>query len=144
MLSQRLRHGVSLATKSYTMTRVSATRTFAAASTQSAAAIAYPSRVKIVEVGPRDGLQNEKTLISTENKVALINLLSQTGLSAIEATSFVSPKWVPQVRHSRVSSLLYAGQCAHGANLHECVYRWGTTRRCSRASTARTACGTPC
>lgn len=60
-------------------------------------AINYPSRVKIVEVGPRDGLQNEKTLISTEHKVELINLLSQTGLSAIEATSFVSPKWVPQV-----------------------------------------------
>lgn len=97
MLSQRLHRGVSVATKSYTM-RASSTRSFAAAAVQPAA-ITYPSRVKIVEVGPRDGLQNEKTLISTENKVKLINLLSQTGLSAIEATAFVSPKWVPQVRY---------------------------------------------
>uniref|UniRef100_K3XAW7 hydroxymethylglutaryl-CoA lyase n=1 Tax=Globisporangium ultimum (strain ATCC 200006 / CBS 805.95 / DAOM BR144) TaxID=431595 RepID=K3XAW7_GLOUD len=67
-------------------------RAFSVAST-----IAYPSHVKIVEVGPRDGLQNEKTLISTASKVKLINLLSQTGLSAIEATAFVSPKWVPQM-----------------------------------------------
>ncbi|KAJ2494042.1 hypothetical protein IWW37_000120 [Coemansia sp. RSA 2050] len=53
--------------------------------------------VKIVEVGPRDGLQNEKKLIPTETKVSLINRLADTGLSAIEATSFVSPKWVPQM-----------------------------------------------
>ncbi|KAG7401520.1 3-hydroxymethyl-3-methylglutaryl-CoA lyase [Phytophthora boehmeriae] len=57
----------------------------------------YPRSVKIVEVGPRDGLQNEKTMVSTENKVKLIDLLSDSGLSAIEATSFVSPKWVPQM-----------------------------------------------
>ncbi|TMW64311.1 hypothetical protein Poli38472_012933 [Pythium oligandrum] len=57
----------------------------------------YPSQVKIVEVGPRDGLQNEKSVVSTEDKVQLINMLSQTGLKAIEATSFVSPKWVPQM-----------------------------------------------
>jgi hydroxymethylglutaryl-CoA lyase len=48
-----------------------------------------------VEVGPRDGLQNEKTIISAETKIAFINLLSETGLSVIEAASFVSPKWVP-------------------------------------------------
>ncbi|KAJ0398827.1 hypothetical protein P43SY_004958 [Pythium insidiosum] len=59
--------------------------------------VTYPERVKIVEVGPRDGLQNEKTVISTDDKVKLINMLSETGLSAIEATSFVSPKWVPQM-----------------------------------------------
>ncbi|DBA01104.1 TPA: hypothetical protein N0F65_001732 [Lagenidium giganteum] len=59
--------------------------------------VKYPDFVKIVEVGPRDGLQNEKQVISTADKVTLINLLSQTGLSAIEATSFVSPKWVPQM-----------------------------------------------
>jgi hypothetical protein len=58
----------------------------------------YPRSVKIVEVGPRDGLQNEKTLVATPDKVKLIDLLSETGLQAIEATSFVSPKWVPQVR----------------------------------------------
>ncbi|KAJ2518463.1 hypothetical protein H4217_003319 [Coemansia sp. RSA 1939] len=55
------------------------------------------SYVKIVEVGPRDGLQNEKTLIPTETKVRLINRLAESGLSVVEATSFVSPKWVPQM-----------------------------------------------
>ncbi|KAL1916273.1 uncharacterized protein VTP21DRAFT_5890 [Calcarisporiella thermophila] len=54
-------------------------------------------RVKIVEVGPRDGLQNEKKMVPTEVKVELINRLAQTGLKVIEATSFVSPKWVPQM-----------------------------------------------
>lgn len=58
----------------------------------------YPTHVKIVEVGPRDGLQNEKAVVTTANKVQLIELLGQSGLSAIEATAFVSPKWVPQVR----------------------------------------------
>lgn len=56
-----------------------------------------PSFVRIVEVGPRDGLQNEKTILSTTDKIDLINKLSQTGLKTIEVTSFVSPKWVPQV-----------------------------------------------
>lgn len=53
--------------------------------------------VRIVEVGPRDGLQNEKTQVRTEDKIALIDRLSATGLRSIEATSFVSPKWVPQL-----------------------------------------------
>lgn len=53
--------------------------------------------VRIVEVGPRDGLQNEKTIIAAADKIALIDRLSQTGLRSIEATSFVSPKWVPQL-----------------------------------------------
>ncbi|TCT25886.1 hydroxymethylglutaryl-CoA lyase [Thermomonas haemolytica] len=56
-----------------------------------------PSCVRIVEVGPRDGLQNEKTDIGTAHKIALIDRLSQTGLRSIEATAFVSPKWVPQM-----------------------------------------------
>lgn len=56
-----------------------------------------PKRVKIVEVGARDGLQNEKEIIATEDKIQLINMLSESGLTAIEATAFVSPKWVPQV-----------------------------------------------
>lgn len=55
-----------------------------------------PSAVKIVEVGPRDGLQNE-IAISSEDKIELINRLSQTGLNYIETGSFVSPKWVPQM-----------------------------------------------
>ncbi|MDI9239521.1 hydroxymethylglutaryl-CoA lyase [Lysobacter sp. LF1] len=53
--------------------------------------------VRIVEVGPRDGLQNEKAMIATADKIALIDRLSATGLRSIEATSFVSPKWVPQL-----------------------------------------------
>lgn len=53
--------------------------------------------VTIFEVGPRDGLQNEKQLIATKDKVRLIDLLSKCGFSKIEATSFVSPKWVPQM-----------------------------------------------
>ncbi|KLN61192.1 hydroxymethylglutaryl-CoA lyase [Kiloniella spongiae] len=56
-----------------------------------------PQTVKLVEVGPRDGLQNEKTLVPTEVKIELINRLSETGLTAIEASAFVSPKWVPQM-----------------------------------------------
>ena len=56
-----------------------------------------PARVRIVEVGPRDGLQNEKATIATADKIALVDRLSATGLQAIEATSFVSPKWVPQL-----------------------------------------------
>ena len=57
----------------------------------------FPSRVKIVEVGPRDGLQNEKQVVPTEIKIELINRLADAGLRVIEATSFVSPKWVPQM-----------------------------------------------
>ncbi len=56
-----------------------------------------PKRVRVVEVGPRDGLQNEKAQIPTAEKVTFINLLSQAGLSMVEATSFVSPKAIPQL-----------------------------------------------
>ncbi|KAF5839518.1 hydroxymethylglutaryl-CoA lyase-like protein [Dunaliella salina] len=56
-----------------------------------------PQDVMLYEVGPRDGLQNEKQNISTDIKVEFINKLSASGLKAIEATSFVSPKWVPQL-----------------------------------------------
>lgn len=54
-------------------------------------------KVRIYEVGPRDGLQNEKQVVPTAVKVELINRLSETGLTHIEATAFVSPKWVPQM-----------------------------------------------
>ncbi|XP_077960953.1 3-hydroxy-3-methylglutaryl-CoA lyase, cytoplasmic isoform X3 [Gasterosteus aculeatus] len=57
----------------------------------------YPEFVRIVEVGPRDGLQNEKEIVPTGVKIQLIDMLSGTGLPVIEATSFVSSKWVPQV-----------------------------------------------
>ena len=56
-----------------------------------------PAQVRIVEVGARDGLQNEKTLLPAAVKIELIDRLSATGLRSIEATSFVSPKWVPQL-----------------------------------------------
>jgi len=56
-----------------------------------------PKRVRIVDVAPRDGLQNEKVVVPTEVKVGLIDRLTDAGLPAIEATSFVSPKWVPQM-----------------------------------------------
>jgi hydroxymethylglutaryl-CoA lyase len=56
-----------------------------------------PDRVTIVDVGPRDGLQNEKQIVSTGHKVELVNRLQAAGLREIEVTSFVSPKWVPQM-----------------------------------------------
>lgn len=56
--------------------------------------------VKLVEVGPRDGLQNEKKTIPLTTKIELIEKLAKSGLTDIEAGSFVSPKWVPQVRHT--------------------------------------------
>ncbi|WP_372402756.1 hydroxymethylglutaryl-CoA lyase [Bacillus spizizenii] len=60
--------------------------------------MSYPKKVKIKEVGPRDGLQNEPIWIQTEDKIAWINQLSRTGLSYIEITSFVHPKWIPALR----------------------------------------------
>jgi hydroxymethylglutaryl-CoA lyase len=56
-----------------------------------------PADVTIYEVGPRDGLQNEARMIPTDDKIAFINALSETGLRAIEITSFVNPKWIPQL-----------------------------------------------
>ena len=58
---------------------------------------ALPNQVRIVEVGARDGLQNEKTIVPATIKIELIDRLSATGLQTIEATSFVSPKWIPQL-----------------------------------------------
>ncbi|MET7141609.1 hydroxymethylglutaryl-CoA lyase [Xanthomonas sp. PPL139] len=63
-------------------------------------------RVRIVEVGPRDGLQNEKAWVATADKIELIARLGRTGLRSIEATSFVSPKWVPQLADA---AEVYAG-----------------------------------
>jgi len=56
-----------------------------------------PPDVTLYEVGPRDGLQNESRMVPTDDKVKLINGLSETGLRAIEITSFVNPKWIPQL-----------------------------------------------
>ena len=57
----------------------------------------YPSRVKLVDVGPRDGLQNEKGQVPAAVKIELVHRLQDAGLKEIEVTSFVSPKWVPQM-----------------------------------------------
>lgn len=56
-----------------------------------------PARVTIYEVGPRDGLQNETRMVPTADKIAMVNALTKTGLPAIEITSFVNPKWIPQL-----------------------------------------------
>ena len=57
--------------------------------------------IEIVEVGPRDGLQNEKAWVPTDAKVAFVNALNKTGTRQIEVTAFVSPKWVPQLKDAR-------------------------------------------
>lgn len=61
----------------------------------------YPDEIEIFEVGPRDGLQNEKKFVPTEEKIELIEKLITAGCRKIELTSFVSPKWVPQMKDAR-------------------------------------------
>ncbi|KRX00174.1 hypothetical protein PPERSA_10673 [Pseudocohnilembus persalinus] len=63
--------------------------------------IQLPRNVKIVELGPRDGLQNEKTIVSPNDKIDFINRLNDCGFQSIEVTSFVSPKWVPQMADNK-------------------------------------------
>ena len=66
-----------------------------------------PARVRLVEVGPRDGLQNESAIVATEMKLELIRLLADSGLRHIEATAFVSPRRVPQRQGSQPSTGRY-------------------------------------
>ncbi|XP_030484476.2 uncharacterized protein LOC115700937 [Cannabis sativa] len=73
-----------------------------------------PEFVKVVEVGPRDGLQNEKKTVPTSVKVELIKMLVSSGLQVVEATSFVSPKWVPQL--SDAKDVMEAIQDVEGAS----------------------------
>ena len=61
-----------------------------------------PSRVQLIDVGPRDGLQNEKQPVPAEVKIELVHRLQAAGLTEIEVTSFVSPKWVPQMADNAV------------------------------------------
>lgn len=61
--------------------------------------------VKIVEVGPRDGLQNEAKILPTNTKLKFIKFLVESGLKTIESASFVSPKWVPQVNNQQQTPL---------------------------------------
>ncbi|WP_341201979.1 hydroxymethylglutaryl-CoA lyase [Planomicrobium okeanokoites] len=63
--------------------------------------LSLPKKVTIIEVGPRDGLQNEKQLVATEDKLQFIEGLQQAGVEEMELTSFVSPKWVPQMADSK-------------------------------------------
>lgn len=63
--------------------------------------ISLPKTATIIEVGPRDGLQNEKQLVSTEDKLMFIEALQQAGIEEMELTSFVSPKWVPQMADAK-------------------------------------------
>lgn len=76
--------------------RTSRVRSFATAAS-SAQATPPDNHVKIVEVGARDGLQNEAKTVPLATKIELIERLAKTGLTSIEAGAFVSPKWVPQV-----------------------------------------------
>src|SRR5258707_1230733 len=69
--------------------------------------MSLPRKVRIVEVGPRDGLQNEPKSVPTEVKIQLIERLADAGLPAVEATAFVSPKWIPQMAdHAEVLAQL--------------------------------------
>lgn len=75
------------------------------------------NRAEIFEVGPRDGLQNEKTMIATADKVKLVDMLSACGFSRIEVASFVSPKWVPQMADSAdvLAGITRAEGCRYAA-----------------------------
>jgi hydroxymethylglutaryl-CoA lyase len=89
----------------------------------------YPLRVTVNEVGPRDGLQNEDIFIKTDDKIAWINQLSHTGLSYIEVTSFVNPKWIPALSDAkevaqgiqRVPGVTYAGLVPNRRGLEEAL-----------------------
>ena len=82
-----------------------------------------PPDVTMYEVGPRDGLQNESRMVPTDDKVQLIDALSETGLRAIEITSFVNPKWIP--------SWPTAARCRAGsrASRGSRTRRWSPTAR---------------
>ena len=86
--------------------------------------------VTIFEMGPRDGLQNESTPVSTEDKVRLVNLLSDCGFRKIEVTSFVSPKWVPQM--SDASEVL-ARITRHPGVAYAALAPWFRRRPCSQS-----------
>ncbi|GCB66220.1 hypothetical protein scyTo_0007841 [Scyliorhinus torazame] len=95
---------------------IAATAFHRALATNTSVAVAHslPEQVKIVEVGPRDGLQNEKVIVPADVKIQLINLLSEAGLSVVEATSFVSPKWVPQMADQKEGLRLRYVSCVLG------------------------------
>ncbi|MFJ7508906.1 hydroxymethylglutaryl-CoA lyase [Peribacillus simplex] len=79
----------------------------------------FPKKVKIREVGPREGMQIEKTPVATEDKIRLVDLLSECNLPVIEVTSFVSPKWVPEMADAE---LVAAGFKRRPGTEYQCVY----------------------
>lgn len=79
--------------------------------------MALPKRVKLVEVGPRDGLQNEQQMVAAAIKIELIERLAGAGLSTIEATSFVSPRWVPQMADNAEVLRAVLASPLHGAQV---------------------------
>ncbi|WP_216830286.1 hydroxymethylglutaryl-CoA lyase [Alkalihalobacterium elongatum] len=81
--------------------------------------MAFPKKVKIREVGPREGMQIEKASIATEDKIRLVDLLSECNFPVIEVTSFVSPKWVPEMADAE---LVAAGFKRHPGTEYQCVY----------------------
>jgi hydroxymethylglutaryl-CoA lyase len=113
-----------------------------------------PHTVEVVEVGPRDGLQNEPAMVSTEGKVSLLKALTSAGIQRFEATSFVSPKWIPQLADAAdviaglppAPSVTYAGlvpnergyERAQAAGLPEVVLVISATEGHSRANLNRT------
>jgi hypothetical protein len=91
MFSHRLAQSATFArSRAVTKSSCSLARTYATVTND-------PNYVNIVEVGPRDGLQNEKGVIPPEVKIELVNRLNRAGMKVIESGSFVSPKWIPQV-----------------------------------------------
>jgi len=88
-----------------------------------------PARVSIVEVSPRDGLQNEAAPLDTDAKLTLVNALVQSGLKRIELTSFVSPRWVPQLadaeevarRAQRQSGVVFSALCPNSKGLERAI-----------------------
>eukprot|EP00037_Helgoeca_nana_P024376 m.258701 g.258701 ORF g.258701 m.258701 type:complete len:371 (-) comp26625_c0_seq1:744-1856(-) len=108
---------ISIAARSHPLT--SSTSTAPAPAPAPATSANIPARVRIVEVGARDGLQNEKQLVSTDVKLQLIEQLRVAGLKTIEATSFVSPKWVPQMAdHVEVLTGVVRPSGPDGEGLH--------------------------
>ena len=121
MFARRIPSLARTRTRLATTTRTSP-RTYATATTTTKGR----NHVTIVEVGPRDGLQNEKSVIPPELKVELINRLNDAGMRTIEAGSFVSPKWVPQVRFHTLSLPLRtydADTCLQMAGTAEVITR---------------------
>ena len=91
----------------------------------------YPDTVKIVEVSPRDGLQNEKQIIEVKDKLKLINGLREAGVKHIEVAGFVSPKWVPQLADA---SAVCAGLVHDGVTFCDIGYLLSCCRKMSQRS----------